>query len=127
MSLIGINGSSVIIDSDYKDNTVVIGWNCDVHLKSLIIQHGSDSGIVNYGKISIDNSYIQNSENGIVNHGNLSIHGSKIKNNRWRAIFNKTCPEEYVAVRKEVINSIQKVLYQEKQKNVPVFCVVLST
>ena len=89
MSLIGINGSSVRIDGDYKDNTVVIGLNCDVHLKNLIIQNGADSGIVNYGKMSIYNSYIQNNRNGIVNHGNLSIYASKIKKNGWKGIYNE--------------------------------------
>ena len=83
MSLIGINGSSVIIDGDYKDNTVVIGWGCDVQLKSLIIKDGANSGIINYGKMSIDNSYIQNCGNGIVNHGNLTVNDCSILNNSW--------------------------------------------
>jgi hypothetical protein len=113
VSLIGSRDNSTLIDGDYKSDCVVIGWYCDVQLKSLIIKNGANSGIVNYGKMSIDNSYIQNSGRGIFNKANLTVNNCSILNN-GNSIYgfndNRDC---FVTINHTLIQGNKNGIYTE--------------
>ena len=91
LSLINYNcnlDNTVIVDGDYKDNTMVIGKDGDVDIKHIQLTHGSSAGLINNGKVYFHKFGVGENIVGIVNNGEMTLNHVKVDDNSDKGVVN---------------------------------------